>query len=73
MISPHLRNFSLRIGERLRVRLGTWLDGPVGPHEHAMYQVSLAIEIFATLVPWRILTHGGLSNLIHPPTSNATI
>jgi aromatic ring-cleaving dioxygenase len=52
------------------VRLGSWHDGPVGPHSVGMYQVVFPVAEFPRLVPWLALNRQGLSVLVHPLTGD---
>ena len=58
------------LAARFAVRLGTWRDGPVGPHSRAMFQIAFAPGLFGSIVPWLMLNHGDLSILVHPNTGN---
>ena len=58
------------LASRFDVQLGTVHAGPVGPHTQPMFQVTLAPEQFASVVPWLMVNRCGLSVLVHPTTDD---
>ena len=55
---------------QFNVQLGSWHDGPVGPHLDAMYQAMFSNDEFGRVVPWLMLNREGLSVLVHPSTGD---
>ena len=46
------------------------VDEPVGPHPKPMFQVTIAPEQFALIVPWLMINREGLTILVHPSTDD---
>ena len=71
---PETKEAAARVREglsRFKVQLGSWHDGPVGPHLKAMYQVVFDSEEFGKVVPWLMLNRERLDVLVHPSTGES--
>jgi DOPA 4,5-dioxygenase len=49
-----------------QMRMGSWHDGPVGPHVQGMYQVAFPPALLPALMPFLMLNRMGLTILLHP-------
>jgi aromatic ring-cleaving dioxygenase len=72
---PKTRDAAGRVRQGLaagfHVQLGSWHDGPVGPHLKGMYQALFSPDEFGKIVPWLMLHREGLSVLVHPSTGDS--
>jgi aromatic ring-cleaving dioxygenase len=59
------------IGEKLRVEIDGFRDGPVGPHPIANVLVVFKPAEFEHVVPFLMLNREGLDVLVHPLTEDA--
>jgi aromatic ring-cleaving dioxygenase len=51
------------------LRIYRFIDGPVGPHPIAMFEVNLFTPAqFGAFIPWLVINRGPLSALVHPNT-----
>jgi DOPA 4,5-dioxygenase len=55
---------------RFHAKVGALVDRPVGPHAKPMFQVTIAPDEFASIVPWLMINRGGLSVFLHPTTDD---
>ena len=59
------------VGEKFRVDIDGFRDGPVGPHPIANVLVVFTPDQFEHVVPWLMLNRAGLDVLVHPLTLDA--
>jgi DOPA 4,5-dioxygenase len=59
------------VGEKFRVEIDGFRDGPVGPHPIANVLVVFKPDEFEHVVPFLMLNRDGLDILVHPLTEDA--
>jgi DOPA 4,5-dioxygenase len=67
------RATAMRLYDALARRFGVELalyEQAAGPHAKPMFQVTLAPDQFAVIVPWLMVNRGGLSVFVHPRTDD---
>jgi len=68
---PTAERVCAAVGEKFRVEIDDFRDGPVGPHPIANVLVIFKPDEFEHVVPFLMLNREGLDVLVHPLTEDA--
>ena len=68
---PTAERVCAAVGEKFRVEIDGFRDGPVGPHPIANVLVIFKPDEFEHVVPFLMLNREGLDVLVHPLTEDA--
>jgi DOPA 4,5-dioxygenase len=68
---PLAERLAQAIGNKFPVQIGSFRDGPVGPHPLNNFQIIFAVPEFQNVVPWLMLNRESLDILVHPLTDDS--